>query len=376
MKNIKFAHIADAHIGYQQYGLETRRQDFYIAWRSCIDKIVEEKVQFVVIAGDTFHHRKPDYSDIIRVKQDLELLNNLGIYTYGVYGNHDAPSQSDKSSWLSLLDHYIYEVNTIDNPPVSVPHEQKIAITGIPWVGNRISEALTIVRDKLDKLAQEPDYSILITHLGVKGLRHQQAGYVDVNELLPFMKLVDYVAAGHLHQPHNLENIVHYPGSLEACSSVEFAYKNKGMNIVTVKGEVQTIEKFIPTQRSSANITILLNSDSIGSLTELVMQKLSLIKPQSIINISLTGMLDKKIGRQIIADLISFVRERTNPLHLDIKDKTELQPDEVPQKRTNQEHLAVNDIFGPELARLARRVMSVADDSHEVIKLIGEHYAA
>ena len=49
---MKFAHLADTHLGYRQYGLFEREKDFYEVFDKVIDKIIEEKVDFVVHSGD------------------------------------------------------------------------------------------------------------------------------------------------------------------------------------------------------------------------------------------------------------------------------------------------------------------------------------
>ena len=46
---IKFAHLADTHLGYRQFGLLEREKDFYEVFDKIIDKIIEEKVDFVYI---------------------------------------------------------------------------------------------------------------------------------------------------------------------------------------------------------------------------------------------------------------------------------------------------------------------------------------
>ena len=51
---MKFAHLADTHLGYRQFGLLEREKDFYEVFDKIIDKIIEEKVDFVIHSGDLF----------------------------------------------------------------------------------------------------------------------------------------------------------------------------------------------------------------------------------------------------------------------------------------------------------------------------------
>ena len=55
---MKFAHLADTHLGYRQFGLLEREKDFYEVFDKIIDKIIEEKVDFVLIGLINF---KPNF---------------------------------------------------------------------------------------------------------------------------------------------------------------------------------------------------------------------------------------------------------------------------------------------------------------------------
>jgi DNA repair exonuclease SbcCD nuclease subunit len=55
MKPFSFVHVADLHIGYAQYNLDVRREDFENAFKEVVDKTIELKPDFILIAGDLFH---------------------------------------------------------------------------------------------------------------------------------------------------------------------------------------------------------------------------------------------------------------------------------------------------------------------------------
>jgi len=59
LKPFSFLHVADLHLGYSQYGLEVRREDFDRAFHELIDKTFELKPDFMIIAGDLFHQAHP-----------------------------------------------------------------------------------------------------------------------------------------------------------------------------------------------------------------------------------------------------------------------------------------------------------------------------
>ncbi len=50
----RILHTADTHLGYRQYGLEERREDFSRAFQQIIEIAISEKADALVHAGDLF----------------------------------------------------------------------------------------------------------------------------------------------------------------------------------------------------------------------------------------------------------------------------------------------------------------------------------
>ena len=86
---MKFAHLADTHLGYRQYGLFEREKDFYEVFEKVIDKIIEENVDFVVHSGDLFETARPSPMALLTFQKDLLKLKGAGIPMYAIAGNHD-----------------------------------------------------------------------------------------------------------------------------------------------------------------------------------------------------------------------------------------------------------------------------------------------
>ena len=47
MRAFSFVHAADLHLGYSQYGLEVRREDFDRSFQELVDKTIELKPDFI-----------------------------------------------------------------------------------------------------------------------------------------------------------------------------------------------------------------------------------------------------------------------------------------------------------------------------------------
>ena len=84
---MKFAHLADCHIGSWR---DPKLRDISTkAFVKAINECIEEKVDFVLIAGDLFNTSLPALDNLKSATTKLKQLNDLGIPVYIVAGSHD-----------------------------------------------------------------------------------------------------------------------------------------------------------------------------------------------------------------------------------------------------------------------------------------------
>jgi DNA repair exonuclease SbcCD nuclease subunit len=62
---MRFLHISDTHLGYQQYNLKERERDFFNVFQEAIDKAIEKNVDFIIHTGDFFHSSRPSNESIL-----------------------------------------------------------------------------------------------------------------------------------------------------------------------------------------------------------------------------------------------------------------------------------------------------------------------
>ena len=74
-----FIHIADTHLGYEQYGVRERFNDFSRVFWDIMEEAVHRQVDFVVIAGDLFNKRAIDAQTLIHAIEDLKKLKERGL---------------------------------------------------------------------------------------------------------------------------------------------------------------------------------------------------------------------------------------------------------------------------------------------------------
>jgi DNA repair protein SbcD/Mre11 len=250
-----FVHTADNHLGYEQYGINERFNDFARAFLAVVEAAIERHADFFVVAGDLFNKRAIDARTLMQAKTAFELLKKAGIPAIAIEGNHDRTYYRDGISWLQFLcwDGLIQLLNPTvrDGAPEIVPFDQvsqrgtyvdlkngKIRVYGLPWYGAstaRVMESfareLAAIRDEETRAGVE--YRVLLMHTGVEGIVPQMHGLPTYEEFQPLRGLVDYVGLGHVHKQYERDGWLYNPGSTETWGAEESAWE-RGFYVVTV----------------------------------------------------------------------------------------------------------------------------------------------
>ena len=107
--NFKFLHAADLHLDsplkrlarYEGAPVDELRSAPRAALRNLVSLAIEEKVDFVLIAGDLYDGDWKDYNTGLFLNQRLKELQSASIPVYLVKGNHDAESRISPSRIMS-----------------------------------------------------------------------------------------------------------------------------------------------------------------------------------------------------------------------------------------------------------------------------------
>jgi len=180
-------HAADVHLGYAQYGLRERQQDFYRAFLKMAQDAVARQVRVVLLAGDLFHRRTVDANTLYQAVSVLEMLQDAGIQVIAVEGNHERPHFREPLSWLDFLAQMgllilltpEYHGGELVLLPWD-PHECRGAYIDLPnklrIIGCRYVGAATpaVVADLATAIPQLPEadsrHTILMLHAGMEGV--------------------------------------------------------------------------------------------------------------------------------------------------------------------------------------------------------------
>ncbi|HWQ45217.1 MAG TPA: exonuclease SbcCD subunit D [Longilinea sp.] len=262
----RILHFADAHIdmvsqGRQdpQTGLPLRALDFLKALDTIIQTAIDEKVDLVLFAGDTYRDRAPAPTFQREWGRRMVRLSQAGIPTLLLVGNHDRSPAFGRA-------HALQEYETLQIPHVLVaakpclirPEEigAPLQIIALPWLSRsgmvaalgletaKVKDINEAMEKALMELVQgflqeiDPTLPVVLTaHAMVQGARlGAERSLILGNELVLPPSMVkdprlDYVALGDIHKAQNLNGEqsfkvdpkanrsnhppVIYPGSIE-----------------------------------------------------------------------------------------------------------------------------------------------------------------
>ncbi len=237
MKPFSFVHVADLHLGYAQYNLDVRRQDFDNAFREVVDKTLELKPDFMIVAGDLFHHARPSNVTLETAITNFRRLREAGVAVLAVDGGHDAAPNVVTGTILNPLDSagLIYYLPRHEG---ACWRNESCYVYGVPnfRTRRRTDEQLPPF---LEQKKPSPDpslFNIFVFHMALD-LPYVTPPYMEAEaspELIP--EGFNYFAGGHVHKPSNgkfKDGLLVYSGCTETVS-YEDAEIEKGFYHVEV----------------------------------------------------------------------------------------------------------------------------------------------
>lgn len=308
---MKFAHLADLHIGKRlyEYSLIDNQRDIL---NKIVELIKKYNLDGVVISGDIYDKSVPPVDAVEIMDEFLSALAALDIFIIIIGGNHDSVARLSFGS-------KVLEQSRVFISPVFNGNIEKVELSDqfgsinfylLPYIrpinvkraykdfsGESFTEALKFVIERIN-----PDKSmrnVLVAHQFVTGAQKSDSEelYVGGSENVTYTLFddFDYVALGHLHMPQNVgRDTVRYAGTPLKYSFSEISHK-KSMTIVDIKqkGDIKIQE--IPLNPACDLVELR------GSLNELISNSIaSSIDKKSFVKITLTDEVLKNNALDIL----------------------------------------------------------------------------
>lgn len=249
MKQFSFVHASDLHLGYAQYGLEARREDFDKAFDELVTKTLELRPDFILIAGDIFEQPRPANVTLETAITTLSRLRKAGIQVLVVDGSHDSAPNTITSTILNPLDSagLVWYLPRHEGACWTLP--ESCYVYGIPNFRTRhkTEESLPAFMEQ-NKPMPDPDrFNIFAFHMAID-LPEIKPPYMEAEvppQLIP--EGFDYYAGGHIHEPYMDKfktGILVYPGCTETTEYGE-ANTRKGFYHVIVNEHKTAKTEFV-----------------------------------------------------------------------------------------------------------------------------------
>lgn len=264
----RFLHAADIHLDsplkgldrYEGAPVEKLRGATRKAFDSLVQTAIEQKVNFVVIAGDLYDGDWRDFQTGLYFNRKAAQLADENIKIYMIAGNHDAANKMTRSLRFPPN---VTMLATDKAQTVFVP-ELDVAIHGQGFASAAVTDDISLSYPHADRAA----FNIGLLHTCASGRDgHERYAPCTVEGLK--LKGYDYWALGHIHLRETLceEPHIAFSGNIQGRHIRETG--PKGCLIVEVQNDRSVVTSFEPLDVLRWN-RLIINLEDIGDESELL----------------------------------------------------------------------------------------------------------
>ena len=244
---MKFIHFADAHLDSPFRGLSflpsKEFNQIYQAADQSLTRIVDlalaEKVDLVLIAGDTFDSAKPSPRSQLFFAQQIKRLTDAQIQVVMIFGNHDHMRREDllvnQSPYFKLLG----ANEAVQKATFKTKDNFNYDVVGFSYLNNHITE------DKIpDFPGKEHNYTFGLMHAQEKEADSRKNVYAPFTVSEVQALNYDYFALGHIHARRNLSEKpwIVYSGNIQGRHINEMGAKGCYLGVIDENTKKTSIE--------------------------------------------------------------------------------------------------------------------------------------
>ncbi|MHB8262553.1 MAG: metallophosphoesterase family protein [Acidimicrobiales bacterium] len=247
-----FIHAADLHLDtpFKQVGsdrlfIKEALQDASLkAFDALIDLAEKKNAAFVLFAGDIYDGPERGVRAQLHFRRGLMRLNDLGIHSFVVHGNHD-PLDAGWSAirdWPQLAT--VFGHDTVESVVVERDSVQLATVHGISFARTEETGNLALRFTR----GNGPGLQVGVLHCNVGGdAEHDSYAPCTLDDLTRVG--LDYWALGHIHSRRILQTghpWVVYPGNIQGRSPKPSECGAKGAYVVEVADSTVQAVDFVP----------------------------------------------------------------------------------------------------------------------------------
>ena len=277
---MKVLHTADLHLDRSFEGLKKspkqiieKLQDAnHEVVTSIVDIALENQVDAVIFAGDTFHQSRTSIRTQAYFIEEMKRLDQAGIPVIMTFGNHDY--YVAERYWFDFPKNmFLFQQEQVETHYFMTKNQEKVAISAFSYEHSWINDNKLSAFPTKDPAA---DIHIGIYHGDTANNGQQNYAPFSFSEMKT--KGYDYWALGHIHQPQvvSAEPLIVYPGTPQGHTKKERTVQ--GVAIVSIESGHATV-RFEPVAKviwqvekySLSNARSL--QESLSVLTELLLKE-------------------------------------------------------------------------------------------------------
>ncbi|MDF1597833.1 MAG: DNA repair exonuclease [Acidimicrobiia bacterium] len=247
----RFVHAADLHLDTPFSGIreaapevsDALRRASLDAFVGLVDLAIDREAAFVVLAGDIYDGAERGVAAQLRFQRGLKRLDDNGIYSFIVHGNHDPV----KVGWSAIRDWpdlvTVFGHKHVDQVTVEWRGEQIATVHGISYEKREQTENLAL----RFRRGSGPGIHVGVLHANAGNNQdHDPYAPCSVDDLA--IADLDYWALGHIHKRQILRHgdpWIVYPGNLQGRSPKPSEMGEKGAYVVEVDGTTIAEPEFV-----------------------------------------------------------------------------------------------------------------------------------
>jgi DNA repair protein SbcD/Mre11 len=279
---MKFAHLADCHIGgWSELKLKELGMK---AFSKSIEICIERNVDFILIAGDLFNTALPSIDLLKQVALDLKKLKDANIPCYAIPGSHDySPSGKTMLDVLEnagLMKNVVQfkEINEKIKLNFTTDEKTGVKITGLFGKAGGLEKSYYEMLERTN-LEDETAKKIFMFHTTLTEFKPEHLAMISSEPVAILPKGFDYYAGGHPHFIFNEEKEpygrIAYTGALLPNNFLELEkFKHGGFFINEFKG-CKIESEYIPVKLKDTEAhTINLDGKDSHQVVDVVLNKI------------------------------------------------------------------------------------------------------
>ena len=249
MQAFTFVHTADLHLDSPFIGLEqidpevaaVLKDATFRAFDNIIKLCIDSNARFLLVAGDVFDSGDRSLRAQLRFRDGLERLDEAGIDSFVVHGNHD-PLDGWTASLAWPERTHIFQGDKVEVVPIIDGGENPMAhVYGISYPTRDVRRNLAAEFHR----TEDGPYAIGLLHCNVgDNTGHEPYAPCSVEDLV--RSGLDYWALGHVHTRRTLrpaDPTIIYPGNPQGRNPRELGAR--GCYVIEVDESGHTQERFV-----------------------------------------------------------------------------------------------------------------------------------